>query len=105
MQDRINRQVAARVIEHENGTAPEQHGLNAPQIKGAGKRANEEIERQVEQRIAKYKKPAVNFELGVYTKTVSMDDWMNEQEAAAASTGNNFVMLPQVDKKKTLGKM
>ena len=92
------------MIEHENGTAPEQHGLNAPQIKGAGKRANEEIERQLEKRIAKYKKPAINFELGVYTKTVSMDDWMNEQKAAAVPMVNNIIM-PQVDKKKTLGKM
>ena len=107
LQDRINRQVAARVIEHENGTAPEQHGLNAPLIKGAGKHANEEIERQVEQRIAKYKKPAINFELGVYTKNVSMDDWMREQEAASVPVADNVVVMsqPQVDKKRTLGKL
>lgn len=104
LQDRINRQVAARVIEHENGTAPEQHGLTAPKIKGAGKRANEEIERQVERRIAKYRKPAVNFELGTYTKTVSMNDWMDEQETTAP-TVNNVVVMPQVDKKRTLGKL
>ena len=107
LQDRINRQVAAREIEHENGTAPEQHGLNAPLIKGAGKRANEEIERQVEQRIAKYKKPAINFELGVYTKNVSMDDWMREQEAASVPVADNVVVMsqPQIDKKRTLGKL
>ena len=95
------------MIEHENGTAPEQHGLTAPQIKGAGKRANEEIERQVEQRIAKYKKPAIEFELGAYTKNISMDDWIKEQEAASVPVADNVVVMsqPQVDKKRTLGKL
>ena len=99
LRDRIDRQVAAREIEHENGTAPEQHGLNAPQIKGAGKRANEEIERQVERRVAKYGMSAADFELGVHTKRISMDDWLNAKENSAE------LAIPQANLKKTAGKL
>ena len=100
LQDRINRQLNAREIEHENGTAPEQHDLNAPRIKGAGKRANEDIERQLEWRTKKYKQPAANFELGVHTKNVSMADWLKE-----ADEENIQLSLPKIDLRKTAGKI
>ena len=107
LRDRINRQVEARTIEHENGTAPEQHGLSTPRIKGAGKKTNDEIERQLERRTAKYRKPAIDFELGRYTKNISMEDWLKNRETNEENEEDTpRLELPKkIDFRKTAGKI
>ncbi|WP_311378435.1 kinase [Alloprevotella tannerae] len=105
MQDRIIRQVAARAIEYENGTAPEQHGLSAPRLKGAGKHAQEQIERQLDWRVAKYRKPAIDFEKGVYTKNFSQEDWLNNDDDGGAELPVNQIKAPKIDLRKTAGKI
>lgn len=105
MQDRIIRQVAARAIEYENGTAPEQHGLNSPCLKGAGKHAQEQIERQLDWRVAKYRKPAIDFEKGVYTKNFSQEDWLNNDDDGEAELPVNQIKAPKIDLRKTAGKI
>lgn len=100
LQDRIERQVAARAIEHEQGVAPEQHGLRAARIKGVNKHVHEEIEQEVARRVRRYKQPADSLELGKYTKSISMDDWQHELE------DTEEVMIPvAVSPRKIAGKM
>ena len=66
-QDRIERVVAGRTAELEHGTAPEQQGLQSPQLKGLRKEVNDEIER----RTRRYRQLA-QIEPGQATKTVSL---------------------------------
>ena len=65
--ERIERQVAARAIEHEHGTAPEQHGLVTPGLKGLTAAQKKELERRVQ----KYERPPEELEPGRWTKKVS----------------------------------
>lgn len=66
-EDRIARQVEARAIELEHGTAPEQNGMQTPKLKGA----NEEMQREIERRTRAYRIKA-GLEVGQVSKTVSL---------------------------------
>lgn len=72
--DRIERTSEGHRIACEYGTAPEQHGLHTPKLKGASAEEN----RQAERRREKYSRPPEAFELGRRTKALSLDDWMQE---------------------------
>lgn len=65
--ERIERQASARAIEHEHGTAPEQHGLVTPELKGLTAAQKKELER----RTRKYDGTPEELEIGRYTKRVS----------------------------------
>ena len=66
-EDRIQRQVEARAIELEHGTAPEQNGLQTPKLKGA----DAELQQEIERRTRRYRQKA-GLEVGRVTKTVSL---------------------------------
>ncbi len=70
-EDRILRQVDAKKIEYAHGVAPEQHGLNTPELKGTSK----EERRQIEKRTARYSISPEEYQLGRKTKELSMEDW------------------------------
>lgn len=53
--DRIERQAAARAIELEHGTAPEQQGLSRPKLAGINKR-RDITELEIERRMKKYRR-------------------------------------------------
>jgi hypothetical protein len=65
--DRINRQVAAKEIEYEHGVAPEQNGLQTPKLKGV----TVEVQRQVDSRTKKYSRDPEEFQIGRSTKVIS----------------------------------
>lgn len=69
--ERVERQVAARQIEHDYGCAPEQHDLAAPRLKGLPA----ERQREIERRVRHYTRPAADFELGRITKDISNRTW------------------------------
>lgn len=71
IQDRIERQVAAKEIEYEHGVAPEQHGLRTPKLKGI----TAEIQRQIDRRTKKYDSPPEEIALGRSTKVISNITW------------------------------
>ncbi len=52
--DRIARQVAAKEIEYGHGVAPEQHGLQTPELKTMSREASDGLQRQVERRVRRY---------------------------------------------------
>ena len=65
--DRIERQVAARIIEQDHGVAPEQNGLNRQKMKNMPSWA----EREIEQRVRRYRRDPEEVELGKVTKKIS----------------------------------
>lgn len=66
-EDRIVRQVAARVIEEQHGVSMEQQGLNRPKLKGT----KSETEREIERRLRKYSKDPEVIAEGRVTKLIS----------------------------------
>lgn len=70
-QNRIDRQVVAKAIEHIEGVSPEQHGLRTPKLKGVRK----EIQRQIDRRTNLYSKEPYELSLGRMTKKISNIDW------------------------------
>lgn len=77
MLDRIERQAMGRAIEYDHGTAPEQNGLRTPRLKGAA----EDVEREIERRTRKYSRNPEEIQLGRFSKSVSMSDWRDQEEA------------------------
>ena len=88
-QSRIERQVEARQIEYDEGVAPEQHGLQSPQLKGVSK----EVQRQIDKRMRKYRGLPEELSIGKVTKKVSNIDW------------NNVCQTVEFDDAKAMGKM
>lgn len=70
-ESRIERQVRAREIEYAEGTAPEQHGLSTPKLKGVRK----EVEEQIAHRLKKYAAPPEELSIGKVEKRQSLTDW------------------------------
>lgn len=66
-EDRIMRQVAARIIEKSYGATPEGHGLNRPKLKNMPYGT----EREISRRVAKYSRDPEEVELGRVTKKIS----------------------------------
>jgi hypothetical protein len=95
-QDRVDRQVAAKNIEYAHGTAPEQHGLKTPRLKGG----NAEMQREIERRTKHYEKNPEEYELGRFTKQRSMEDVMEEDDEMKAM----FVPI-KVPEERTAGKL
>lgn len=96
-QDRIERTVAGREIEAAHGVLPEQHGLSSPELKGADK----EVQRQIERRLRKYGR-GVEVELGRAQKSVSMADWRNAMED---DDGEELTLPERVPEARLAGKM
>lgn len=71
IQDRIERQVAAKAIEYEHGVAPEQNGLTTPKLKGV----TAEVQRQIDRRTKKYSQVPDEVVLGRSTKLISNLTW------------------------------
>ena len=71
LQDRIDRQVAAKEIEYAHGVAPEQHGLNTPKLKGIPAEAQREIDR----RTRKYSRDPEEYQIGRAGKVISNISW------------------------------
>lgn len=71
--DRIQRQVAARVIEREHGMAMEQQGLNRPKMAGVKDAAGieAEIDREVRRRTRRYSKDPEQLGAGRVNKEIS----------------------------------
>lgn len=88
IQDRIDRQVAAKEIEYEHGVAPEQHGLNTPKLKGV----TAEVQRQIDRRTKKYSRPPEEVVLGRSTKVISNITW-------------DQLELKEVSRRKIVGKL
>jgi len=65
--DRIERQVAAKEIEYAHGVAPEQHGLTTPKAKGV----TAEVQRQIDRRTKKYNRNPEDFQVGRMVKVIS----------------------------------
>lgn len=86
--ERIDRQVAAKEIEYEHGVAPEQNGLRTPDLKGLPK----EAQRQIDRRTKKYSRP-VCLSLGRDTKEISNITWDQISETKV------------VEMKKVVGKL
>lgn len=89
-ESRIERQVAAREIEHKEGVAPEQHGLRTPDLKGV----TSDVQRQIDRRLKKYSRAPEELSLGKVTKKVSKLDWSELEDKAIT-----------VDLKKVAGKL
>ena len=70
-QERIERQVAAKTIEREEGVLPEQHGLRSPKLKGV----RAEVQHQIDRRTGIYSGRPYELSLGRATKVVSNIDW------------------------------
>lgn len=79
--ERIDRQVAAKEIEYEHGVAPEQNGLRTPDLKGLPK----EAQRQIDRRTKKYSRP-VCLSLGRDTKDISNITWDQISETKVVET-------------------
>lgn len=67
MQERVERQVAAKEIEYSHGVAPEQHGLSTPKLKGV----TAEVMRQIDRRTRRYKQDPEEYQVGRVTKKTS----------------------------------
>lgn len=85
--ERINRQVVAKDIEYEYGTAPEQNGLRTPKLKGLTK----EAQQQIDHRTRKYSKPP-RTSLGRDMKIISNVTW-------------DQLEIKEVDHRKIVGKL
>ena len=70
-QERIERQVAAKTIEREEGVLPEQHGLRSPKRKCV----RAEVQQQIDRRTGIYSGRPYELSLGRVTKVVSNVDW------------------------------
>lgn len=70
LRDRIGRQVAAKDIEWEHGTAPEQHRLRSPKLKGV----SAAVQREVDRRTNRYTLNPEEYELGKAAKKASLED-------------------------------
>ena len=70
--DRIERQVRGREAELAHGTAPEQHGLVSPRLKGVAREVQDEIDR----RVRKYGRGPEELSVGRREKEVSLQDWL-----------------------------
>ena len=68
VRDRIERQVIAKEIEYAYGVAPEQHGLNTPDLKGV----TTEVQREIDRRTKKYSRDPEEYRLGRATKKASL---------------------------------
>ena len=68
VRDRIERQVIAKEIEYAYGVAPEQHGLNTPDLKGV----TAEVQREIDRRTKKYSRDPEEYKLGRATKKASL---------------------------------
>lgn len=88
IQDRVERQVAAKEIEYEFGVAPEQNGLKTPKLKGI----TAEVQRQIDRRTKKYSQPADEISLGRSTKVISNVTW-------------DQLGRKEVDQRKIVGKL
>lgn len=82
-EDRVARVAAGRAIALEHGTAPEQHGLRSPRLKGATK----EEQMQLERRVARYARNPEEWQLGRHTKAVSLSDW-RDVDAEGSGVGH-----------------
>jgi hypothetical protein len=89
-QSRIERQVAAREIEHSEGVAPEQHGLTSPRLKGV----RSDVQRQIDRRTRKYGRAPEELSIGRVTKIVSNIDWRDVEKETAP-----------IDERKVAGKL
>ena len=76
LRDRVERTVAGRRIAAEQGMDAEQQGLRSPWLKGAPA----DVQRQIEWRVERYSQSPDAYQLGRYTKTVSLEDWLAEKE-------------------------
>jgi hypothetical protein len=77
LNDRIERQVAAKEIEYEHGVAPEQHGLNTPKLKGV----SAEVQRQIDRRTEKYSRNPEEYQIGRENKLVSLSTFDELEDA------------------------
>jgi hypothetical protein len=66
--DRVERQVAAKEIEYAHGVAPEQNGLNTPNLKGV----TVEVQRQIDRRTKKYSRNPEEYQIGRENKLISL---------------------------------
>jgi hypothetical protein len=66
--DRVERQTEAKEIEYSHGVAPEQHGLNTPDLKGV----TAEVRRQIDRRTGKYSRGAEEYQIGREGKVISL---------------------------------
>lgn len=66
-EDRIERQVGARIIEQAHGVSMEQQGLKRPKLKGVKK----ETEREIERRVRRYSQDPEQLSAGKVTKLIS----------------------------------
>ena len=71
VRDRVERVAEGYRIASVHGTAPEQHGLRTPRLKGLPKTAQAALEK----RYMKYDRKNDDLELGRHTKSMSMEDW------------------------------
>lgn len=71
VRDRVERAAEGYRIASAHGTAPEQHGLRTPRLKGLPKTAQAALEK----RYMKYDRKNDDLELGRHTKSMSMEDW------------------------------
>ena len=76
--ERVERQVAGREIEYDHGVAPEQHGLDTPNLKGLTK----EAQRQIDKRVRRYSGKPEEYQLGRVTKAISLTtfDQLEQEE-------------------------
>ena len=87
--ERVERQVAGREIEYGHGVAPEQHGLDTPNLKGLAK----EAQRQIDRRVRRYSGKPEEYQLGRVTKAVSLttfDQLEEEQRDYKKIAGNKL---------------
>lgn len=66
-EDRIERQVGARIIEQAHGVSMEQQGLKRPKLKGV----KSETEREIERRVRRYSQDPEQLSAGKVTKLIS----------------------------------
>lgn len=87
--ERVERQVAGREIEYDHLLAPEQHGLDTPNLKGLAK----EAQRQIDKRVRRYSGKPEEYQLGRVTKAVSLttfDQLEEEQRDYKKIAGNKL---------------
>lgn len=70
-EERIEHQAEVRAIEFEHGVAPEQHGLRRPKLAGIN-RPQEEVEREIERRMKKYRRAPLPLSPGQIGKEISL---------------------------------
>lgn len=82
---RAERLAEAREIEVEFGVNPEQHGLVSPKPKNLPK----DLQEQLEKRVARARRKKIEAEgLGAYTKSVSLQDWIDDEEGDSKDVRN-----------------